>query len=89
MRKDMSDRHPLHKLSALLFYDMLEMREKMQERVMKKMEDESSSTEELLAMMESLLQLNEVIDKEVKGRMVGLSHQELFDKEYRERVKRK
>ena len=85
----MSDRDPLHKLSALLFYDMLEMREKMQERVLKKMEDESSSTEELLAMIESLLQLNEVIDKEVKGRLVGLSHQELFDKEYRERAERK
>jgi hypothetical protein len=85
MKKDMSDRHPLHKLSALLFYDMLEMREKLQERILKKMADESTSTDELLAMMESYIQINDVVEKEVKGRLVGLTHQELFDKDYREK----
>jgi hypothetical protein len=85
MKKDMSDRHPLHKLSALLFYDMLEMRDKLQERILKKMGDENSSTDEILTMMEGLLQINEVVEKEVKGRLVGLTHQELFDKDYREK----
>jgi hypothetical protein len=80
-----TNRHPLNKLSSLLFYDMLKMREKMQERILKKMEDENTSADELLAMMESYIQINDVVEKEVKGRLVGLTHQELFDKDYREK----
>jgi hypothetical protein len=62
-----------------------EVREKLQERILKKMGDENSSTDEILTMMEGLLQINEVVEKEVKGRLVGLTHQELFDKDYREK----
>lgn len=78
----MSDRHPLNKLSSLLFYELLEMRAKIKERILKKLEDENSSTDDILAMVESLLQLNEVVDKEVKGRQSALSRYEFF-KDYR------
>jgi hypothetical protein len=78
-----TNRHPLNKLSSLLFYDMLKMREKVQERILKKMEDESTSTDELLAMMESYIQINDVVEKEVKGRLVSLERGRLYGKDYR------
>lgn len=78
----MSDRHPLNKLSSLLFYELLEMRAKIKERILKRLEDENSSTDDILAMVESLLQLNEIVDKEVKGRQIAMSRYEFF-KDYR------
>ena len=81
----MSDmkRHPLNKLSSLLFYDMLEMREAMKERIVRKMKDEATSTGEVIEMMDSLLAIHEVVDKEVKGRLAGESRARTFGLDYR------
>lgn len=80
----MSDRHPLNKLSSLLFYELLEIREKVKERTLKRLEDDNSSTDDILALVESLLQLNTIVDAEVKGRQAGLARYEMW-KEYRKK----
>lgn len=76
-------RHPLNKLSSLLFYDMLEMREAMKERIVRKMKDEATSTGEVIEMMDSLLAIHEVVDKEVKGRLAGENRARTFGLDYR------
>lgn len=80
----MSDRHPLNKLSSLLFYDLLEMREKIKDRTLKRLEDNNSSTDDILSLVESLLQLNVIVDKEIKERQAGLARYEMW-RDYREK----
>lgn len=65
------DIRALNKLSLLLSYEMLEMREIMKERIMMKMKDENASTEEILEMMDGFITLHDVVDKEVKERVAG------------------
>jgi hypothetical protein len=81
----MSDRRPLHKLSSLLFYDMLEMRELMKKRIVSKFREEGAETGEILDMIESFMNIQSVLGEEVKGRLRGLATYEMFQGEYKKR----
>lgn len=77
------ERHPLNKLSSLLFYEMLDMRDRVKERIHKKMKDENTSTGEITEMLDSFVILHDIVDKEMKGRLAGEERIRTFQLDYR------
>lgn len=77
------ERHPLNKLSSLLFYEMLDMRDRVKERIHRKMKDENTSTGEITEMLDSFVTLHGIVDKEVKGRLAGEERIRTFQLDYR------